>query len=57
MNELIVIGNIYDPQNINCSNGRVYDGGGNISPTITAEGGLICKIEKNQKESVPFAGS
>lgn len=35
MNELIVLGNIYDERNINCSNGRVYDGGG-ISPCIGA---------------------
>ena len=35
MNEIIVLGNLYDPTNVNSSNGRVYDGGG-IAPTLGA---------------------
>ena len=62
MNELIVLGNIYDSQNINCSNGRVYDGGG-IAPTIGATNfgheryalveykwGIVCSIATQVSE-------
>ena len=35
MNQIIVLGNIYDDTNTFCSNGRVYDGGG-IAPSIGA---------------------
>lgn len=35
MNQIIVVGNIYDDTNEFCSNGRVYGGGG-IAPTIGA---------------------
>ena len=35
MNQIIVVGNIYDNTNEFCSNGRVYSGGG-IAPTIGA---------------------
>jgi hypothetical protein len=35
MNQIIVLGNIYDETNTFCSNGRVYSGGG-IAPSIGA---------------------
>lgn len=35
MNQIIVVGNIYDSNNVFCAAGRVYDGGG-IAPTLGA---------------------
>lgn len=69
MNQIIVLGNIYDETNTFCSNGRVYGGGG-IAPTIGAtnfgheryvllepfkyEYELICCISASASEDFSF---